>query len=186
MHAIPVDQQATPSQRGTRILAVMAADVVDYTRLTEVAELETHTRLRSLRVGTIDPCVVSYRGQVIKNTGDGFLASFDSSMDALRCALEIQREVPAQEASITADRKIRLRIALNVGEVIVEEEDIYGTSVNVAARLEQFSPPGGIVISDALHAIARSAINVPVEDLGPETQKSVTASSRLLSAYFRS
>ena len=92
MHAIPVDQPATPSQRGTRILAVMAADVVDYTRLTEVAELETHTRLRSLRVVTIDPCVVSYRGQVIKNTGDGFLASFDSSMDALRCALEIQRE----------------------------------------------------------------------------------------------
>ena len=180
MQAIPVDQPATPSQRGTRILAVMAADVVDYTRLTEVAELETHTRLRSLRVGTIDPCVVSYRGQVIKNTGDGFLASFDSSMDALRCALEIQREVPAQEASITADRKIRLRIALNVGEVIVEEEDIYGTSVNVAARLEQFSPPGGIVISDALHAIARSAINVPVEDLGPLELKNL---SRPVHAY---
>jgi adenylate cyclase len=180
MQAIPVDQPTTPSQRGTRILAVMAADVVDYTRLTEVAELETHTRLRSLRVGTIDPCVVSYRGQVIKNTGDGFLASFDSPMDALRCALEIQREVPAQEASITADRKIRLRIALNVGEVIVEEEDIYGTSVNVAARLEQFSPPGGIVISDALHAIARSAINVPVEDLGPLKLKNL---SRPVHAY---
>ena len=163
MQAIPVDQPATPSQRGTRILAVMAADVVDYTRLTEV-----------------DPCVVSYRGQVIKNTGDGFLASFDSSTDALRCALEIQREVPAQEASITADRKIRLRIALNVGEVIVEEEDIYGTSVNVAARLEQFSPPGGIVISDALHAIARSAINVPVEDLGPLELKNL---SRPVHAY---
>jgi adenylate cyclase len=174
MQAIPVDQPAIPSQRGTRILAVMAADVVDYTRLTEVAELETHTRLRALRVGTIDPCVVSYRGQVIKNTGDGFLASFDSSMDALRCALEIQREVPTKEASIPADCKIRLRIALNVGEVIVEEEDIYGTSVNVAARLEQFSPPGGIVISEALHTIARSAINVPVEDLGPLELKNLS------------
>ena len=180
MQAIPVDQPATPSQRGTRILAVMAADVVDYTRLTEVAELETHTRLRALRVGTIDPCIVSYRGQVIKNTGDGFLASFDSSMDALRCALEIQREVPAQEASTPADRKIRLRIALNVGEVIIEEEDIYGTSVNVAARLEQFSPPGGIVISDTLHAIARSVINVPVEDLGPLELKNL---SRPVHAY---
>jgi adenylate cyclase len=180
MQATPVDQPATPSQRGTRILAVMAADVVDYTRLTELAELETHSRLRALRVGTIDPCIVSYRGQVIKNTGDGFLASFDSSMDALRCALEIQREVPAQEALTAADRRIRLRIALNVGEVITEEEDIYGTSVNVAARLEQFSPPGGIVISDALHAIARSAINVPVEDLGLLELKNL---SRPVQAY---
>jgi adenylate cyclase len=180
MQAIPGDQPATPSHRATRILAVMAADVVDYTRLTEVAELETHTRLRALRVGTIHPCIVSYRGQVIKDTGDGFLASFDSSMDALRCALEIQREVPAQEASIPADRKIRLRIALNVGEVIIEEGDIYGTSVNVAARLEQFSPPGGIVITDALHTIARSVINVPVEDLGPLELKNL---SRPVHAY---
>jgi adenylate cyclase len=76
----------------------MAADVVDYTRLTEAAELETHVRLRALRVGIIDPCVVSYRGQIIKNTGDGFLATFDSSVDALRCAVEIQREIPLREA----------------------------------------------------------------------------------------
>ena len=143
----------------------MAADVVDYTRLTEAAEEETHIRLRALRVGKIDPCIVSYRGQVIKNTGDGFLASFDSSMDALRCAIEIQREVPARNPQ-PPDRKIRLRMALNVGDVIIEEEDIYGTSVNVAARLEQFSPPGGIVVSDALLAIVRPRIDVPVDDLG--------------------
>ncbi|HEU4359415.1 MAG TPA: adenylate/guanylate cyclase domain-containing protein, partial [Xanthobacteraceae bacterium] len=77
----------------------MAADVVDYTRLTEAAELETHVRLRALRVGLIDPCVVSYRGQIIKNTGDGFLATFDSSVDALRCAVEIQREISLREAA---------------------------------------------------------------------------------------
>src|SRR5947208_14178021 len=99
MQATPVDQPATSGQKGTRILAVMAADVVDYTRLTEAAELETHVRLRALRVGIIDPCVVSYRGQIIKNTGDGFLATFDSSVDALRCAVEIQREIPLREAS---------------------------------------------------------------------------------------
>src|SRR5262245_31092859 len=130
----PVNRGRTP----TRILAVMCADVVDYTRLTEAAELETHTRLRALRVETIDPCIVSYRGQIIKNTGDGFLAAFDSSVDALRCALEIQREIPSREVSAADDRKIRLRIGLNVGEVIIEQEDIYGTTVNVAARLEQF------------------------------------------------
>lgn len=180
MQASPGGQPTPPAQRATRILAVMAADVVDYTRLTEVSELETHARLRALRVDTIDPCVVSYRGQVIKNTGDGFLASFDSSVDALRCALEIQREVPVLEGSTPPDRKIRFRIALNVGEVIVEEEDIYGTSVNVAARLEQFSPPGGIVISDALHTIARSAIDVPIQDLGQLELKNL---SRPVHAY---
>jgi adenylate cyclase len=163
---IPAAGSATSGQRPTRLLAVMAADVVDYTRLTEAAELETHARLRALRVGIIDPCVVSYRGQIIKNTGDGFLATFDSSVDALRCAVEIQCEIPLRESSTPSDLKIRLRIGLNVGEVIIEEEDVYGTSVNVAARLEQFSPPGGIVISDALHAIARSRMDVPIEDLG--------------------
>ena len=132
----------------------MAADVVDYTRLTEAAELDTHVRLRALRVGIIDPCIVSYRGQIIKNTGDGFLASFDSSVDALAvCSSKSSAKFTLKEASASADRRIRLRIGLNVGEVIIEEEDIYGTSVNIAARLEQFSPPGGIVISDAMHGI---------------------------------
>jgi adenylate cyclase len=152
----PGGESAASGQRATRLLAVLAADVVDYTRLTEAAELETHARLRALRVGIIDPCVVSYRGQIIKNTGDGFLATFDSSVDALRCAVEIQGEVFQREASTPRHLRIQLRIGLNVGQVITEEEDIYGTSVNVAARLEQFSPPGGIVISDAMHAIARS------------------------------
>jgi len=158
----------------------MMADVVDYTRLTEVAELETHARLRALRVKIIDPCIVSYRGHIVKNTGDGFLASFDSSIDALRCAVEIQREVPSREISAPADRRIRLRIGLNVGEVIQEEEDIYGTTVNIAARLEQFSPPGGIIISGAMHAIARSRMDVPVEDLGQLELKNL---SRPVHAY---
>src|SRR5215510_15782760 len=166
---------ATSGQPATRLLAVLAADVVDYTRLTETAERETHVRLRALRVGIIDPCVVSYRGQIIKNTGDGFLATFDSSVDALRCAVEIQREIPLREASTPPDLKIRLRIGLNVGEVITEKEDIYGTSVNVAARLEQFSPPGGIVISEALHAVARSRMDVPSEDLGELALKNLSA-----------
>src|SRR6476620_2341663 len=170
----------SPGHAPTRMLAVMCADVVDYTRLTEAAELETHARLRALRVETIDPCIVSYRGQIIKNTGDGFLASFDSSVDALRCAVEIQRELPLREISAPADKKIRLRIGLNVGEVITENEDIYGTSVNIAARLEQFSPPGGIVISGAMHAITRSRMDVPVEDLGPLELKNL---SRPVRAY---
>ena len=180
MGPIPGAGSATSGRPPTRLLAVMAADVVDYTRLTEAAELETHVRLRALRVGIIDPCVVSYRGQIIKNTGDGFLATFDSSVDALRCAVEIQREIPRREVSTPPDLKIRFRIGLNVGEVITEKEDIYGTSVNVAARLEQFSPPGGIIISDALHAIARSSMDVPIEDLGELELKNL---SRPVHAY---
>jgi len=181
MQATSVGEAVIPGHTPTRILAVMIADVVDYTRLTEAAELETHARLRALRVETIDPCIVSYRGQIIKNTGDGFLAAFDSSVDALRCAVEIQREVPLRESSAAADRKIRLRIGLNVGEVITEKEDIYGTSVNIAARLEQFSPPGGIVISDAMHAITKSRMDMPVDDLGPLALKNLSQPVRAYS-----
>ncbi|XIA66686.1 adenylate/guanylate cyclase domain-containing protein [Bradyrhizobium sp. TZ2] len=133
-----------------RMMAVLAADVVDYSRLTEIAEIDTHVRLRALRVETIDPCIVSYRGRIIKNTGDGFLASFDSAVDAVRCAVELQHDLAASEAVQPIERKIRMRLGLNVGEVITEAEDIFGASVNVAARLEQFSPPGGIVISDSI------------------------------------
>src|SRR3979409_2810391 len=141
-----------------RMMAVLAADVVDYSRLTEIAEVDTHVRLRALRVQTIDPCVVSYRGVIIKNTGDGFLASFDSAVDAVRCAVELQHDLAASEASLPIERRIRLRIGLNVGEVITESEDIYGTSVNVADRLEQFSPPGGVVIYGNVLAFVHSKI----------------------------
>ena len=109
MGPIPGAGSAASGQTPTRLLAVMAADVVDYTRLTEAAELETHVRLRALRVGIIDPCVVSYRGQIIKNTGDGFLATFDSSVDALRCAVEIQREIPLRQR-LRPGRQARKRL----------------------------------------------------------------------------
>jgi class 3 adenylate cyclase len=116
-----------------RMMAVLAADVVEYSRLTEIAEIDTHVRLRALRVETIDPCVVSYRGRIIKNTGDGFLASFDSAVDAVRCAVELQHDLAESEAVQPIDRKIRMRVGLNVGEVITEADDIFGASVNVAA-----------------------------------------------------
>lgn len=157
-----------------RELTILAADVVDYSRLTEAAEVGTHLRLRALRVGCINPCIVSYRGQVIKNTGDGFLAAFDSSVDALRCSLEIQREVASSESLEPPDRRIRFRMGLNVGDTIVEADDIYGTSVNVAAHLEQCAPPGGIVISDALRELVGTRIDIPVVDLGKIGLKNIS------------
>src|SRR6195256_279554 len=149
----------TSAQVARRMMAILAADVVDYSRLTEAGEVDTHVRLRALRVETIDPCVVSYRGRIIKNTGDGFLASFDSAVDAVRCAIELQREVTESEAALPADRKIRLRLAGNVGQVITEAEDIFGTSVNTPARLEQFSPPGGVVVSATALSFVKTTLD---------------------------
>ncbi len=165
-----------PSASGLsrRESTIIAADVVEYSRLTEAAEVSTHIRLRSLRVRIIDPCIVSYRGRVIRNTGDGFLASFDSSVDALACALEIQQEVDATESSEAADLRIRFRIGLNVGQVITEPEDIYGMCVNIAARLEQYAPPGGIVIPEKLVETVRSRFNVPTHDLGHLNLKNIS------------
>lgn len=170
--AAPGESSASGLSR--RESTIVAADVVDYSRLTEAAEVSTHVRLRALRVRIIDPCIVSYRGRVVRNTGDGFLASFDSSVDAVACALEIQEEVDATESSEAADRRIRFRIGLNVGEVITEPEDIYGNCVNVAARLEQYAPPGGIVIPEKLVETVRSRFNVPTHDLGHLNLKNIS------------
>jgi adenylate cyclase len=172
--------ESASTNLGRRVLTILAADVVDYSRLTEIAEEATHGRLRAHRIRTFNPCTVSYRGQIIKNTGDGFLASFDSPGDALKCALEIQQEVSVGESVEPQDRRIRLRMALNVGDVIVEPEDIYGHSVNVAARLEQFAPPGGIVVSEEFLNRVKSNIQVPLDDLGQLRLKNL---SRPVHAY---
>lgn len=149
-----------------RVLAILAADVVGYARLTEVAEEATHSRLRALRFGVINPCIVSYRGKVVKNTGDGFLASFDSSLDAARCAVAMQHEVAAAQSREGYDRKIQFRMGLNVAQTIVESEDIFGKGVNIAARLEQSAPAGGVVLSHEMFQEIKDRLEVSVEDLG--------------------
>lgn len=149
-----------------RVLAILAADVVGYARLTEVAEETTHIRLRALRFGVINPCIVSYRGKVVKNTGDGFLASFDSSLDAARCAVAMQHEVATAQSREGYDRKIQFRMGLNVAQTIVESEDIFGKGVNIAARLEQSAPAGGVVLSHEMFQEIRDRLDVSVEDLG--------------------
>jgi TolB-like protein/class 3 adenylate cyclase len=173
-----------PGQLARRQLAILAADIADYSRLTEAAEESTHTRVRALRVEIINPTIVSHRGQVIRNTGDGFIAAFDSCVDALRCSLEIQRDVALSEAAEPPDRRIRIRMGLNVGDVIIEPEDIYGTSVNVAARLEQYATPGGIVISSALRNSVTSRVDVRMDDLGELRLKNISRPVRAYSLHF--
>jgi adenylate cyclase len=155
-----------PPQFTRQTLAILAADVVGYARLTEVAEDETHARLRSLRVQFIDPCVVSYRGRIVKNTGDGFLAVFDSGVDAVHCAIELQHDIFECERTEAQDRKIAFRMGLNVARAIVEPEDVYGMGVNVAARLEQCAPAGGVVVSSELLELVGSRVDVSTDDLG--------------------
>lgn len=130
--------------------AILSADVVGYMRLSEAAEEETHQRLMSLRGSLIDPCVRDHDGRIVKNTGDGFLATFESGLTATRCALLLQRAL----AAATADQPIALRIAFRMGihaaDIIFENGDIFGDGVNVAARLQSYAEQGGVIISEAV------------------------------------
>jgi class 3 adenylate cyclase/TolB-like protein/tetratricopeptide (TPR) repeat protein len=149
-----------------RFRAVLVADVVGYTRLMEAAELETHARYRTLRVGVGDPTIAFYRGAIVKNTGDGFIAVFESPLDALHCAVALQREMGAHEASRTPERRIAFRIGLHWEPVIFDLNDVYGGGVNLAARLQSIAPAGGVVVSAALLQEAGDPGEFPLEDLG--------------------
>jgi TolB-like protein/class 3 adenylate cyclase len=127
--------------------AILAADVVGYSRLMAADERGTHARLTRLRLTELVPRITAYRGRLVKTTGDGFLATFDDARSAISCATEIQRAITVAEAGETQDRRISLRMGLNVGEIIVEENDIYGDAVNVAARLQTYAEPGGIAVT---------------------------------------
>jgi len=132
-----------------RLAAVLAADMVGYSRLMEVDETGTLARLKTHRIELIDPAIAKNRGRIIKTTGDGMLVEFHSVADAVVCAAEIQRRMARRNADVSPARWIQFRIGINLGDVIVEENDIFGDGVNVAARLETLAEPGGICISGA-------------------------------------
>lgn len=157
-----------------RFRAVLVADVVGYTRLMEAAELETHARYRSLRVGVGDPTITTHRGQIVKNTGDGFIAVFESPFDAIRCAIELQREMFAHEAAQPPERRIAFRMGLHWEPVIFDLDDVYGGGVNLAARLQTIAPPGGVVVSATLLEQAGGLGELPLEDLGHVRLKNLT------------
>src|SRR5580765_3953481 len=129
-----------------RLAAILAADVAGYSRLMGADEEGTHERLRRHLRDLVDPKIKEHRGRVVKNTGDGMLAEFSSVVDAVRCAAEVQRGMIDREPDTTGERRIRFRIGINLGDVIVEEHDIFGDGVNVAARLEALAEAGGICI----------------------------------------
>jgi adenylate cyclase len=161
-----------------KLAAILAADVAGYSRLMGADEEGTHERLKAHLREVVDPKIREYRGRTVKNTGDGMLVEFPSVVDAVRCAAEIQRGMIDRnaDADIPEDKRINLRIGVNLGDVIVEPEDISGDGVNVAARLEALAEPGGICISRAVRDQIRDKLPYPFEDMGElERQEHGTA-----------
>jgi adenylate cyclase len=156
-----------------RLAAIYATDVVGYSRLTEADEEDTHGRLKACWNDVIDPAIQRHRGRIVKNTGDGALVEFVSVVDAVRCAIEVQRVMAVRNTTVPQDRRIEFRVGVNLGDVIVEPDDIYGDGVNVAARLEGLAAPGGICVSaDAWHCV-RGKVAAQVVDLGPQRLKNL-------------
>jgi adenylate cyclase len=153
-----------------RLAAVLAADMVGFSRLMEVDETGTLARLKTHRIELIDPAIAKNRGRIIKTTGDGMLVEFHSIVDAVLCAAEIQRRMARRNADVAPARWIQFRIGINLGDVIVENDDIFGDGVNVAARLEMLAEPGGICVSSAVRdQIGQRLEDIEFEDLGDQS-----------------
>jgi adenylate cyclase len=156
-----------------RLAAILAADVAGYSRLMGADEEGTLARLKGHRRDLTDPKINEYRGRIVKTTGDGFLAEFASVIDALHCAVEIQRGMADCNATVPSERRIEFRLGLNVGDIVVDAGDMYGDGVNVAARLEALAEPGGICVSGRVQEDARGKIDLTFEDIGEQRLKNI-------------
>jgi class 3 adenylate cyclase/TolB-like protein/cytochrome c-type biogenesis protein CcmH/NrfG len=166
-------QEAVTAQIERRLAAILAADVVAYSRLMGADEEGTLARLKSLRRELIDPSISQYRGRIVKTTGDGMLVEFSSVVDALRCAVEVQRGMAERNTEAPTDRRIEFRIGINLGDVMMDAGDIYGDGVNIAARLEGIAEPGGIALSASAHDQVRGKVDVAFADLGDQKLKNI-------------
>src|SRR5262250_3233488 len=146
------------------LAAGLADDVAGYSRLMGSDEEGTHERVTTHLGELVNPKIAEHRGRIVKNTGDGFLAEFSSVVDAVRCALEVQRGMADREPDVPEERRIRFRIGVNLGDVIVEPHDIFGDGVNVAARLEAIAEPGSMCISSSAYDYVRGKVGVEFTD----------------------
>ena len=165
---------ATPEQGRLerRLAAILAADVASYSRLMGADEAGTARALREHRAA-IDPVVASHGGRIVKTTGDGVLLEFPSIVAAVECAVAVQKLMAERNADVPEDRRMLFRIGINIGDVLIEGDDILGDGVNVAARLEGIAEPGGIYISDAAHQQVRDKLEVTFEDRGEQQLKNI-------------
>jgi adenylate cyclase len=162
-----------------RLAAILAADVAGYSRLIGADEEGTLNRLRSIRAELIDPNISEHHGRIVKTTGDGLLVEFASVVHALRCATEWQRGVAERNSGIACDQRIEFRMGINVGDVVVEDGDIFGDGVNVAARLEGLAEPGGICVSARVQEDATGRLDLTFDDLGDQSLKNIARSVRV-------
>ncbi len=156
-----------------RLAAILAADVVGYSRLMERDEQGTLDRLRTHRKEFVEPLITEHGGRIVKLMGDGLLVEFGSAVDAVRCAALIQSGMAEREAGVAEAEKIRLRIGINLGDVIHEEGDVYGDGVNLAARLEGLAEPGGICIARNIHNQVKGKLALRFQCLGPQRVKNI-------------
>jgi adenylate cyclase len=162
-----------------RLAAILAADVAGYSRLMGADEEGTHERLKAHRRELVDPKISEHSGRIVKTTGDGILVEFLSVVDAVRCAAEVQRAMIDREAGMPEDRRVRFRIGINLGDVIVEDDDIFGDGVNVAARLEGLAEPGGLCISRTVRDHIRDKLAYAFDDLGEQSVKNIARPVRV-------
>jgi TolB-like protein/class 3 adenylate cyclase len=168
---------AEPVER--RLAAVLAADIAGYSLLMGRDEEGTLSRLKAFRKTLVDPTITAHRGRIVKTTGDGMLVEFASAVDAARCAVEVQRGVAVQNAGVPLNARIEFRIGIHVGDIIFDDNDIFGDGVNIAARLEGIAEPGGICISDDAQRQIRGKLDSPpFEDMGPQNLKNIAEPMR--------
>jgi TolB-like protein len=162
-----------------RLAAILAADVAGYSRLMGADEERTLERLKALRRELIDPKIAEHHGRIVKTTGDGLLVEFASVVDALRCAVEVQREMAGRNVAVPVDNRIELRIGINVGDIVVEDGDIFGDGVNVAARLEGLAEAGGICVSARVQEDAAGKLALAFDDIGEQSLKNIARPVRV-------
>jgi adenylate cyclase len=165
-----------------KLAAILAADVVGFSRLTGADEDRTLARLRSLRSDLIDPTIAVHKGRVVKRTGDGAIVEFRSVVDAVRCAIEVQNAMAERNSGVPKDRRIEFRIGVHLGDVVEEDDgDLMGDGVNIATRLEGVAKPGAICLSEDAYRQVRSRLDMNVSDLGPMALKNIAEPLRIYS-----
>ena len=164
-----------------RLAAILAADVVGYSRLMGEDEEGTLATLTAHLKELIEPCIAEHHGRVVKTTGDGLLVEFASVVDAVKCSVAFQEGMAERNADTPEDRRIVFRIGVNLGDVIVQDDDVYGDGVNIAARLEGLADPGGVVVSGTVHEHVRAKLDFGFDDLGFQDVKNIAEPVRAFS-----
>ena len=180
---LPRDVHAHRRHRKTRLdrrlAAIVVADVVAYSHHMHFDEEGTHARYKAHRREVIDPCIATHKGRIVKSTGDGFLAEFPSAVEAARCMIEVQTALATRNLDLPSEQRIQFRIGINLGDIIIEHEDIFGDGVNIAARLEAIAEPGGICISGKVYDEISEKLDVVCEDMGSQQLKNIARPVRV-------